>query len=68
MKWRDLSNTRTLGMEMMVLTNFQVGALSDRTLICDHTAYTNSCVQANRAPITKQMFGRLIKKYRPKLR
>ena len=25
-------------------------------------------MQANRAPMTKQMFGRLIKKYRPDLR
>ena len=33
-----------------------------------HAAYASACVQSNRAPITKQMFGRLIKKYRPDLR
>jgi len=33
-----------------------------------HAAYARACVQANRAPMTKQMFGRLIKKYRPDLR
>lgn len=33
-----------------------------------HAAYAKACVQANRATITKQMFGRLIKKYTPDLR
>ena len=33
-----------------------------------HAAYARSCVQANRAPMTQQMFGRLLKKYRPNLR
>jgi len=33
-----------------------------------HAAYASACVQADRAPMTKQMFGRLIKKYRPDLR
>ncbi len=31
-----------------------------------HAEY--ACVQANRAPMTKQMFGRLLKKYTPNLR
>jgi RFX DNA-binding domain len=33
-----------------------------------HAAYARACVQANRAPMTKQMFGRLLKKCRPDLR
>ncbi len=33
-----------------------------------HAAYVRACAQANRAPMTKQMFGRLIKKHRPDLR
>ena len=33
-----------------------------------YTAYAKACVQANRAPMTKQMFGRLLRKYRPDLR
>ena len=32
------------------------------------TLNTQACVQANRAPMTKQMFGRMIKKYTPGLR
>jgi putative DNA primase/helicase len=30
-----------------------------------HAAHAQACLQANRAPITKQMFGRMIRKYRP---
>ena len=41
------------------------GSTSQSTL---HAAYAGACEQANRAPMTKQMFGRLIKKHRPDLR
>jgi len=30
-----------------------------------HAAHAKACLEGNRAPITKQMFGRMIKKYRP---
>jgi len=33
-----------------------------------HAAHAKACLDANRAPITKQMFGRMIKKYRPGIR
>jgi hypothetical protein len=33
-----------------------------------HAVYANACTHANRAPITKQVFGRLLKKYRPNIR
>lgn len=33
-----------------------------------HAAYTRACLEASRAPITKQMFGRLLKKFVPDLR
>jgi putative DNA primase/helicase len=33
-----------------------------------HAEYTRACLQASRAPMTKQMFGRLVKKYTPDLR
>jgi putative DNA primase/helicase len=33
-----------------------------------HAEYAKACLQTSRAPMTKQMFGRLIKKYTPDLR
>jgi len=33
-----------------------------------HAAHAQACLQTNRAPITKQMFGRMIRKYRPDIR
>jgi len=33
-----------------------------------HARYARACMLANRAPITKQMFGRMVKKYRPDIR
>ncbi len=33
-----------------------------------HAAYGMACMQANRAPMSKQMFGRLVKQYRPDVR
>jgi putative DNA primase/helicase len=33
-----------------------------------HAAYMMACMQANRAPISKQMFGRMVKRYRPDVR
>ena len=33
-----------------------------------HAAYMMACMQANRAPMSKQMFGRIVKRYRPDVR
>jgi putative DNA primase/helicase len=33
-----------------------------------HAAYAMACLEANRAPMTKQMFGRMIKRYAPDVR
>ena len=33
-----------------------------------HSAYATACLRANRAPITKQMFGRMVKRYLPDVR
>jgi len=33
-----------------------------------HAAHAKACIDANHAPITKQMFGRMIKRYRPGIR
>ena len=58
---------------MIVFTNFNVGVLSDKTLIRDlahvilaHDHFGRDA--AGRAPITKQMFARMVKRYRPNLR
>jgi len=40
-------------------------SISQSTL---HAAHAKACLETNRAPITKQMFGRMIKRYRPGIR